>query len=176
VPCGAARRAQSAKEKTFTLRMRTEMTGLIREGGRVAGIRYKTAEGAEGELRADLVVAADAAGRSPGGKPAWIPRSMTVGSTSGGSAYRATTAAAGTTASPWPADPNRPGEIRSRRLLPTMLVQGLQRILHRAVMRPVMAGKRDGPRPPRRVLETASTCYTVSNRTGRQRRHRGCAR
>ncbi|PZS37673.1 MAG: hypothetical protein DLM62_17915, partial [Pseudonocardiales bacterium] len=36
-------------------------------------------------------------------------------------------------------------KIRSRRLLPTMLVQGLQRILHRVVMRPVMAGKRNGP-------------------------------
>src|ERR1700716_147470 len=48
-----------AKEKTFTLRMETEMTGLIREGGRVAGICYKTAEGTEGELRADLVIAAN---------------------------------------------------------------------------------------------------------------------
>lgn len=52
--------AQAAgKEKTFTLRMQTEMTGLIREGGRVAGIRYKTTKGAKGELRADLVIAAD---------------------------------------------------------------------------------------------------------------------
>ena len=49
----------AAKEKTFTLRMETPMTGLIREGGRVAGIYYKTAEGTEGELRADLVIAAD---------------------------------------------------------------------------------------------------------------------
>ncbi|MGH8919943.1 MAG: FAD-dependent monooxygenase, partial [Actinomycetes bacterium] len=49
----------AGEEKTFTLRMETEMTGLIREGGRVAGICYTTAEGAEGELRADLVIAAD---------------------------------------------------------------------------------------------------------------------
>ncbi len=33
-------------------------------------------------------------------------------------------------------------KIRSRRLLPTMLVQGLQRLLHQTVIRPVMAGKR----------------------------------
>ena len=37
--------------------------------------------------------------------------------------------------------------VRARRLLPTMLVQGLQRMLHRTVMRPVMAGKRNGPPP-----------------------------
>ncbi|MGH3514939.1 MAG: FAD-dependent monooxygenase, partial [Pseudonocardiaceae bacterium] len=46
---------------------------------------------------------------------------------------------------PTPADL---AKVRSRRLLPTMLVQGLQRILHRTVMRPVMAGKRNGPPPP----------------------------
>ncbi len=32
----------AAEEKTFTLRMETEMTGLIREGGRVTGICYQT--------------------------------------------------------------------------------------------------------------------------------------
>ena len=42
----------------FNLRMRTEATGLIRDGGRIAGV---TAMGPEGplEVRADLVVAAD---------------------------------------------------------------------------------------------------------------------
>jgi 2-polyprenyl-6-methoxyphenol hydroxylase-like FAD-dependent oxidoreductase len=53
------------------------------------------------------------------------------------------------------ADPLRRGrptsadlaKIRSRRLLPTMLVQALQRTLHKTVMRPVMAGKRNGPPP-----------------------------
>jgi 2-polyprenyl-6-methoxyphenol hydroxylase-like FAD-dependent oxidoreductase len=43
---------------------------------------------------------------------------------------------------PTPADL---AKIHSRRLLPTMLVQGLQRVLHRIVMRPVMAGRRNGP-------------------------------
>jgi 2-polyprenyl-6-methoxyphenol hydroxylase-like FAD-dependent oxidoreductase len=48
-----------AKEPTFTLRQSTEMTGLIRENGRVAGVRYRTADRENGELRADLVIAAD---------------------------------------------------------------------------------------------------------------------
>ncbi|WP_020671125.1 FAD-dependent oxidoreductase [Amycolatopsis nigrescens] len=46
------------KEPGFTLRMNTEVTGLIREHRRFAGVRYRSADG-EGELRADLVVAAD---------------------------------------------------------------------------------------------------------------------
>ncbi|WP_158887486.1 FAD-dependent oxidoreductase [Amycolatopsis anabasis] len=45
-------------EPAFTLRMNTEMTGLITEGGRVAGVRYRSPDG-EGELRADLTVACD---------------------------------------------------------------------------------------------------------------------
>jgi 2-polyprenyl-6-methoxyphenol hydroxylase-like FAD-dependent oxidoreductase len=39
-------------------------------------------------------------------------------------------------------------KVRARRLAPTLAVQGLQRLLHRAVMRPVMAGKRNGPPKP----------------------------
>ena len=48
-------------EPSFTLRMKTEATGLLREGGRVAGVRYQGPEG-PGELRADLTVGCD--GRS----------------------------------------------------------------------------------------------------------------
>jgi len=50
-----------ARYPTFALKMRTEATGLIEEGGRVAGV---TAQGPRGalEIRADLVIAAD--GRS----------------------------------------------------------------------------------------------------------------
>ncbi len=48
-----------AEEESFTLRMRTEMTELIRESGRVRGVRYRTEEGASGEIRADLTVACD---------------------------------------------------------------------------------------------------------------------
>lgn len=47
------------QEPCFTLRMRTEVTGLVRESGRVRGVRYRTEDGAAGEIRADLTVACD---------------------------------------------------------------------------------------------------------------------
>ncbi|SHN56371.1 2-polyprenyl-6-methoxyphenol hydroxylase [Geodermatophilus obscurus] len=47
------------REPTFTLRMSTEMTDLLREGDRVCGVRYRTADGDTGEIRADLTVACD---------------------------------------------------------------------------------------------------------------------
>jgi len=47
-----------AQEKTFDLRMHTEVTGLLREGNTVVGVRYHAADGM-GELRAGLVIAAD---------------------------------------------------------------------------------------------------------------------
>ncbi|MGP4017968.1 FAD-dependent oxidoreductase [Saccharopolyspora sp. 5N708] len=47
------------QEPTFTLRMNTEATELIREGGRVNGVRYRTADGQTGELRATITVACD---------------------------------------------------------------------------------------------------------------------
>ena len=54
--------AEAARaEPSFTLRMKTEATGLLREGGRVAGVRYQGPDG-PGELRADLTVGCD--GRS----------------------------------------------------------------------------------------------------------------
>ena len=46
------------KEPTFTLRMETEATGLLRDGGTVTGVRYTSPDG-PGELRADLVVGCD---------------------------------------------------------------------------------------------------------------------
>jgi 2-polyprenyl-6-methoxyphenol hydroxylase-like FAD-dependent oxidoreductase len=49
----------AAEEPTFTLRTSAEATGLIREGGRVQGVRYRTEDGAAHELRADLTVACD---------------------------------------------------------------------------------------------------------------------
>jgi 2-polyprenyl-6-methoxyphenol hydroxylase-like FAD-dependent oxidoreductase len=45
-------------EPTFKLRMSTEVTGLLREGDRVTGVRYRSLDG-EGELTADLTVACD---------------------------------------------------------------------------------------------------------------------
>ena len=52
--------AKAGKEEpAFHLRMNTEATDTIVEGGRVVGVRYRTASGETGELRADLTVAAD---------------------------------------------------------------------------------------------------------------------
>ncbi|MDQ1056902.1 2-polyprenyl-6-methoxyphenol hydroxylase-like FAD-dependent oxidoreductase [Arthrobacter globiformis] len=49
----------AADEPSFTLLMEHTATSLMYDGGRVAGVRYRTKEGTEGALRADLVVAAD---------------------------------------------------------------------------------------------------------------------
>jgi hypothetical protein len=38
--------------------------------------------------------------------------------------------------------------VRARRLLATVAIQGLQRMLHRVVMRPVMEGRLAGPPRP----------------------------
>ncbi len=46
-------------EPAFTLRMNTEATGLLTEGGRVSGVRYRAGDGSTGELRAKLTVACD---------------------------------------------------------------------------------------------------------------------
>jgi 2-polyprenyl-6-methoxyphenol hydroxylase-like FAD-dependent oxidoreductase len=51
-----------AEEPTYTLKMRAEVTELIREAGRVRGVRYRTEDGELHELHADLTVACD--GRS----------------------------------------------------------------------------------------------------------------
>lgn len=45
-------------EPTFTLQMCHEVTGLVRSGDRVTGVRYRSPAG-DGELLADLVVACD---------------------------------------------------------------------------------------------------------------------
>lgn len=52
--------AKAAREEpTFTLRMGTEATGLIRENGRVTGVTYTTRDGGSGRIQADLTVACD---------------------------------------------------------------------------------------------------------------------
>lgn len=48
-------------EPTFTLRMSTEVTGLLRDGDRVTGVAYRSPDG-EGELGATLTVACDGRG------------------------------------------------------------------------------------------------------------------
>src|SRR4051794_12618928 len=49
----------AGEEPTFTLRTRTEATGLIRDSERIRGVRYRTEDGTTGELRAELTVACD---------------------------------------------------------------------------------------------------------------------
>jgi 2-polyprenyl-6-methoxyphenol hydroxylase-like FAD-dependent oxidoreductase len=254
----------AANEKTFTLRMSTEVTGLVREGGRVAGVRYRGPDG-EGELRAGLVVAADGrwslarrearlvpreydcpfdvwwfrlSRRADEGSSALTPRMRNrrfavplprtgyfqvaylapkgadlraegieafranvasvcpefadrvhelatmdgvkfldvrlnllrawhvdglvcigdaahamspVGGVGINLAVQDAVAAARLLAGPLQRGRPTPDDlaaVRARRLLPTVVVQALQRLLHRAVMRPVMAGRRDGPPEP----------------------------
>jgi 2-polyprenyl-6-methoxyphenol hydroxylase-like FAD-dependent oxidoreductase len=53
----------AAEEPTFTLRRNAEVTGLLREGRRVVGVRFTDRTvGAEHELRASLTVACDGRG------------------------------------------------------------------------------------------------------------------
>lgn len=47
------------REPTFSIRMNTTATGLIRSSGRVCGVRYRTSDGVTGEIRADLTVGCD---------------------------------------------------------------------------------------------------------------------
>ena len=51
--------AAAAEEPGFTLLMSHTATGLVRDGGRVRGVRFRTPGGTQDELRADLVVATD---------------------------------------------------------------------------------------------------------------------
>ncbi|MFJ6634972.1 FAD-dependent oxidoreductase [Streptomyces sp. NPDC091376] len=53
---------EAGREPSFTLRMNTEATSFLRERGRVTGVRYRTADGRTGELRAALTVACDGRG------------------------------------------------------------------------------------------------------------------
>jgi len=50
---------EAARHERFQLLTEAEATGLVREDGRVAGLRYRDAKGRENEIRAELVVGAD---------------------------------------------------------------------------------------------------------------------
>jgi len=71
----------AGEEPCFTLRMSTEVTGLLWEDGRVAGVRYRDREG-PGELRAELTVACDgrwsAVRRAAGLRPREFPVPLDV--------------------------------------------------------------------------------------------------
>jgi len=66
------------QEPTCTLRMSTAAVDLLREGRRVVGVRTRTADGVEEELRADLVVAADGRGSVLRRAAGLVPRQYPV--------------------------------------------------------------------------------------------------
>ncbi|GAA1754815.1 FAD-dependent oxidoreductase [Streptomonospora arabica] len=66
-----------AEEPSFTLRMSTEATGLLQEGGRIAGVGYE-GPGGPGELHADLTVACDGRWSMARGHPGLTVREYPV--------------------------------------------------------------------------------------------------
>jgi 2-polyprenyl-6-methoxyphenol hydroxylase-like FAD-dependent oxidoreductase len=50
------------------------------------------------------------------------------------------------------ASPTELAAVRGRRILPTVLVQGLQRLLHRGLVAPILEGRRMGPPTPALAL------------------------
>ena len=72
--------ADAAEElPTFTLRRNAEVVGLLRDGGRVAGVRYRDrTDGAEHELWASLTVACDGRGSAVRAAAGLVPRSFGV--------------------------------------------------------------------------------------------------
>ncbi|MGZ0236305.1 FAD-dependent oxidoreductase, partial [Streptomyces sp. CPS1] len=60
---------EARREPAFELRMNTEATGFLTEGGRVTGVRYRTADGRTGELRALVTVACDGRGSLARSRP-----------------------------------------------------------------------------------------------------------
>ncbi|MFI7134144.1 FAD-dependent oxidoreductase [Nonomuraea sp. NPDC050153] len=49
----------AGEEPGFTLRMNTEATALLRDGEKITGVRYRTADGRDGRIRAELTIACD---------------------------------------------------------------------------------------------------------------------
>jgi 2-polyprenyl-6-methoxyphenol hydroxylase-like FAD-dependent oxidoreductase len=60
---------EARREPSFHLRMNTEATSFLTESGRVTGVRYRTADGRTGELRALLTVACDGRGSLARSRP-----------------------------------------------------------------------------------------------------------
>ncbi|MFE1880285.1 FAD-dependent oxidoreductase [Streptomyces diastatochromogenes] len=68
---------EARREPSFQLRMNTEATSFLIESGRVTGVRYRTADGRTGELRALLTVACDGRGSLARSRPELGLRSFT---------------------------------------------------------------------------------------------------
>ncbi|MDQ1623661.1 MAG: hypothetical protein QOH19_2079 [Actinomycetota bacterium] len=68
----------ASREPGFTLRMNHTATALVRNGGRVRGVRFRTADGAHDELLADLVVATDGRNSTLRGAAGLAPKEFPV--------------------------------------------------------------------------------------------------
>ena len=66
----------AADEPTFTLMRSTEVLAPLRDGGRVTGVTYRSADGATDELRADLTVACDGRGSTLREAMGLVPQSF----------------------------------------------------------------------------------------------------
>jgi 2-polyprenyl-6-methoxyphenol hydroxylase-like FAD-dependent oxidoreductase len=64
----------AAREPTFRLRMSTEVTELVPASGPVTGARYRTSDGSEGTVHADLTVACDGRWSVAHGRPGLVLR------------------------------------------------------------------------------------------------------
>ncbi|MFD3873284.1 NAD(P)/FAD-dependent oxidoreductase [Streptomyces sp. NPDC058623] len=117
-------RRQVLSDPRVGVRTRTRVVELLREGRAVTGVRVRAADGAETELRADLVI--DASGRSSR-LPEWLGKLGTrglvedrvdAGLTYASRIYRAPVPTRG-----WPvvgvqADPRAPGPAKAGAILP----------------------------------------------------------
>jgi 2-polyprenyl-6-methoxyphenol hydroxylase-like FAD-dependent oxidoreductase len=73
---------EAARFPRFTLLMNAEVDGIIRDSGRVAGVRYRGSDGRSHEIRAQLTVATDGRGstvrRAAGLRPRELGSSMDI--------------------------------------------------------------------------------------------------
>src|SRR5918994_392886 len=146
------------REPTFTLRMSTEMTDLIREGDRVVGVRYRTADVTELipefrdrvdalrsmddvrhlDVRVDRLVRWHVDGLLCIGDAAHAM--SPVGGVGINLAVQDAVAAATLLAEPLrkgTVNASTLAGVRARRVLPTVAVQTLQQFLHRALVAPL---------------------------------------
>ena len=83
----------AAEEPTFTLRRNAEVTDLLHDGDRVAGVRFTDrTDGTVHELRASLTVACDGRGSAVRAAAGLRPAGSACRWTCGGSGCRGTTA------------------------------------------------------------------------------------
>ncbi|WEJ59915.1 FAD-dependent oxidoreductase [Devosia sp. FJ2-5-3] len=71
-------RDAACREPSFSIRMNTEVTDLLRTDGTVIGVRYRERDGEEGEITADLVVACDGRNSITRQKAGLVPREFPV--------------------------------------------------------------------------------------------------